>query len=75
MAEEIRSSVPSRVEMRSVTETVPIAVTGIVGIVLLVLVKGVPGVEEALYGFGQPVSYFLVGILTLGLPSPRPNWP
>jgi len=53
------------------TETVPIAVTGIVGIVLLVLVKGVPGVEEALYGFGQPVTYFLVGILTLGLAVQR----
>ena len=53
------------------TETVPIAVTGIVGIVLLVLVKRVPGVEEALYGFGQPVTYFLVGILTLGLAVQR----
>jgi anion transporter len=35
------------------------------------LVKGVPGVEEALYGFGQPVTYFLVGILTLGLAVQR----
>jgi anion transporter len=49
------------------TEAVPIAVTGIVGIVALILVGGVPGAEEALYGFGQPVTYFLVGILTLGL--------
>ncbi|MCH8226613.1 MAG: anion permease, partial [Chloroflexi bacterium] len=49
------------------TEAVPVAVTGMIGIVLLILVRGVPGVEEALYGFGQPVTYFLVGILTLGL--------
>lgn len=49
------------------TETLHIAVTGMVGIVLLVLVDGVDDVEVALYGFSQPVSYFLVGILTLGL--------
>ena len=49
------------------TEAVPVAVTGIIGIVLLILVRAVPGAEEALYGFGQPVTYFLVGILTLGL--------
>ena len=33
------------------TETLHIAVTGMVGVVLLVLVKGVPGVDVALYGF------------------------
>ena len=49
------------------TEAVPVAVTGIIGIVLLILARAVPGAEEALYGFGQPVTYFLVGILTLGL--------
>lgn len=49
------------------TEAVPIAVTGLVGVVLLVLLKAVPDVEAALYGFGQPVTYFLIGILTLGL--------
>ena len=49
------------------TEALPIAVTGIVGVVLLILVGGVPGAGAALYGFSQPVAYFLIGILTLGL--------
>ena len=49
------------------TETLHIAVTGMVGIVLLVLVEAVDDVEVALYGFSQPVTYFLLGILTLGL--------
>ena len=49
------------------TEALHIAVTGIVGIVLLILVGGVPDVGEALYGFSQPVAYFLIGILTLGM--------
>ena len=48
------------------TEALPNAVTGIVGIVALVLVDA-GTVEAAVYGFSQPVSYFLVGILTLGL--------
>jgi sodium-dependent dicarboxylate transporter 2/3/5 len=49
------------------TETLHIAVTGMVGIVLLVLFDAVDDVSVALYGFSQPVTYFLVGILTLGL--------
>ena len=49
------------------TETLHIAVTGIVGIVLLILAGGVSDVGEALYGFSQPVAYFLIGILTLGM--------
>ena len=49
------------------TEVVPIALTGMACVVLLVLVNAVPGVGEALYGFSQPVSYFLIGILSLGL--------
>ncbi len=48
-------------------ETLHIAVTAILGIVMLVLVDGVPDLDAALYGFSQPVTYFLVGILTLGL--------
>jgi len=48
-------------------ETLHIAVTGMVGIVALILVKGVDDASVALYGFSQPVTYFLVGILTLGL--------
>ena len=53
------------------TEALPIAVTGMVGVVLLVLVNGVPDVEAALFGFSQPVAYFLIGILTLGLAVQR----
>lgn len=53
------------------TEVLPIAVTGIVGLVLLVLVKAVPDVGVALFGFSQPVAYFLIGILTLGLAVQR----
>ena len=49
------------------TESLHIAVTGIVGIVLLILVGGVSDVGAALYGFSQPVAYFLIGILTLGM--------
>ena len=49
------------------TETLHIAVTGMVGILALVLVKAVDDIDVALYGFSQPVTYFLLGILTLGL--------
>ncbi|MCH7735828.1 MAG: anion permease [Chloroflexi bacterium] len=49
------------------TETLHIAVTGMLSIVLLVLVNAVDDVTVALYGFSQPVTYFLLGILTLGL--------
>lgn len=49
------------------TEALHIAVTGIVGIVLLILVGGVSDIGAALYGFSQPVAYFLIGILTLGM--------
>ena len=49
------------------TEALPIGVTGILGLVLLVLINAVPDIGVALYGFSQPVPYFLIGILTLGL--------
>ena len=49
------------------TEALPVSVTGIVGVVLLVLLGAAPGIGAGLYGFSQPVVYFLVGILTLGL--------
>ena len=49
------------------TESLHIAVTGMVSIVLLVLVNAVDDIDVALYGFSQPVTYFLLGILTLGL--------
>ncbi len=49
------------------TEALPISVTGLLGVVLLIVLGAVPGPVEGLYGFSQPVSYFLVGILTIGL--------
>ena len=49
------------------TEALPIAVAGIGGVVLLVLTGAAPDINSALYGFSQPVAYFLIGILTLGL--------
>ena len=53
------------------SEALPIAVTGLVGVVLLILVGAVPDTEAALYGFSQPVAYFIIGILTLGLAVQR----
>lgn len=49
------------------TDALPLAVTGMAGVILLALLGAVPGIEAALYGFSQPVPYFLIGILTLGL--------
>ena len=49
------------------TGALPLAVTGIAAVVLLTLVGAVPGIEAALYGFSQPVPYFLIGVLTLGM--------
>ena len=49
------------------TDAIPLAVTGIASVVLLTLVGAVPDITAALYGFSQPVPYFLIGILTLGL--------
>ena len=49
------------------TGGLPMAVTGIASVILLTLVRAVPDIEAALYGFSQPVPYFLLGVLTLGL--------
>ena len=49
------------------TELLPFAVTGLLAIALLVLVKGVPSIDEALIGFSNPVAYFLIGVLAMGL--------
>ncbi len=49
------------------TEAVPLAVTGMVSVVLLILTGAVDGVAGGLYGFSHPVPYFLIGILALGL--------
>ena len=49
------------------TEVIPMAVTGMAVVVMLVLLGAVDSYQTALYGFAQPVAYFLIGVLTLGL--------
>lgn len=49
------------------TEALPAGVTGIAVVVALAVSGGVPGVREALAGFAEPVAYFLMGVLTIGL--------
>lgn len=49
------------------TDAIPAAVTGIVVVISLTLSGGVPGLGEALVGFAEPVAYFLIGVLTIGL--------
>lgn len=53
------------------TEALPAAVTGLVVVLALVVTGGVPGFAEALVGFSEPVAFFLVGVLTLGLAVSR----
>jgi len=49
------------------TEALPMGVTSVLVIILLVISGGVSGFREALIGFAQPVPYFLIGVLTIGL--------
>ena len=49
------------------TEIIPSGVTAIVLVAALTLSGGVPGLRQALEGFAEPVAYFLIGVLTLGL--------
>jgi anion transporter len=53
------------------TELLPAGVTSLVLIAALVLTGGVGGFPEALVGFADPVAYFLVGVLTIGLAVSR----
>ena len=53
------------------TEALPAAVTSLVLILALVLSGGVSGLPEALAGFADPVAYFLMGVLTIGLAVSR----
>jgi anion transporter len=53
------------------TETLPAGVTGIIVVVSLTLSGGVPNLRDALVGFADPVAYFLIGVLTLGLAVSR----
>lgn len=49
------------------TEALPMGVTGMVVIMALVFSGGVADFREGLVGFAQPVAYFLIGVLTIGL--------
>jgi len=52
-------------------EILPPGVTGIVAIIALVFTHAVPGMREGLAGFADPIAYFLIGILTLGVAVSR----
>jgi anion transporter len=49
------------------TEALPAGVTSLVVVLALVVFGAVPGFREALAGFADPVAYFLIGVLTIGL--------
>ena len=49
------------------TEIFPPGVTGMIVILLLGISGSVSGLREALFGFSQPVVYFVVGVLTIGI--------
>ena len=53
------------------TEALPAAVTSLLLVVALVLFGAVPGFGERLVGFADPVAYFLIGVLTIGLAVSR----
>jgi len=49
------------------TEVMAAGVTAVVVIVALILTGAVPTVRDGFVGFADPVPYFLVGVLTIGL--------
>ena len=49
------------------SDVLPAGLTGMLVVVLLVLLGGVPTLHDALTGFAHPVAYFLMGVLTIGL--------
>jgi sodium-dependent dicarboxylate transporter 2/3/5 len=53
------------------TEVMAAGVTSVVVIVALILTGAVPTVRDAFVGFADPVPYFLVGVLTIGLAVAR----
>jgi anion transporter len=52
-------------------ETLPPAVTGVAAIMALVFTRAVPGIREGLVGFADPIAYFLIGVLTMGVAVAR----
>src|SRR4029453_3812398 len=49
------------------TETLPAGGTGVVVGIARVGFRAGPGMREALIGFADPIAYFLIGVLTIGL--------
>lgn len=49
------------------TEVLPMGLTGLVVVMALVMSGAVSDFRQALIGFSQPVAYFLIGVLTIGL--------
>jgi len=50
-----------------VTEAVNMSVVGLLAVILLAITSAVPTLKDALYGFSQPLVYFLFGVLVIGL--------
>jgi anion transporter len=48
-------------------ETFPPGVTAVVALIALVFTHAVAGIREALAGFADPIAYFLIGVLTMGV--------
>jgi anion transporter len=53
------------------TDALPAAVTAMLVVVALAGSRAVPTLREALAGFAEPVPYFLLGVLTIGLAVAR----
>lgn len=50
-----------------VTEVANMSVVGLLAVILLAITSAVPSLKDALYGFSQPLVYFLFGVLVIGL--------
>jgi len=50
-----------------ITEAAHMAVVGLLTVVLLTITSAVPSMGNALYGFSQPLVYFLLGVMALAL--------
>ncbi len=50
-----------------VTGGLPLAASGVLAVLLLVGLRAVPSLGHGLEGFRQPVVYFLIGVLVLGV--------
>jgi anion transporter len=53
------------------TEVMAAGVTAVVVMVALILTGAVPAVRDAFVGFADPVPYFVIGVLTIGLAVAR----